>query len=112
MGGITVNFVYWWHIIRKMFRIGEFNVTGSISLGPGDHEISIDTTFPHPAEILLSCEEPESGITTCMGNLNWVAARPSAQGFILYARIATESCRINYVVRYDASTPIKPKDKD
>jgi len=112
MGGITVNFIYWWNIIRGIFHISEFNMTGSISLGPGEHEVVIDTTFENPSQIYVSCEEPDNGgITTCMGNLNWVAARPLSEGFILYAKIVTDSANINYVVKYDASVPIKETDK-
>ncbi len=112
MSGVTANFIYWWNIIRGIFRIGEFNITGSISLGPGEHEVIIDTTLPNPSSIFTQLEEPDNGgITTCMGNLNWIATRPLEQGFILYARIVTDSCNINYVVKYDAATPIKETDK-
>lgn len=111
MSGVTANFIYWWNIIKGIFRIGEFNITGSISLGPGENEVVIDTTFPNPSAVFIQCEEPDNGgITTCMGNLNWIAARPLEQGFILYANIVTDSCTVNYVVKYDSSTPIKPTD--
>jgi len=110
MGGISRGFDWWWSFIKNLFQIGEFNVTGSIVLGPGVQEIVIGTDFPNPTAVFVGMSEPNDAVTTCLGDLNWVAARLVDHGFILYANITSSSCRVDYIVKYDTNTTTPQAD--
>lgn len=103
MGGVVRGFDWWWNFIRSMFHIGNYYITGSITLGPGLQEVQIPTEYPNPTSVFISCDEPDGAITTCIGDLNWVACRVLTQGFVLYANIQSNTCTVNYYVRYDAT---------
>jgi hypothetical protein len=103
MSGITHSIGWWWSYFQSLFNIQTFTVTGSITLAAGNYELSVPTEFPNPINVFLSISEPPNGITTCIGDLNWVAATLAENGFVLYANIASNSCDISYVVQYDAA---------
>ncbi len=98
---------WWWEFFKSLFKVEEFVVDGDITLGPGDHEIDVSTTFPDPKRIWLSVDEPEE-VPTCVGNLNWVAAKLGHRGFVLYAQIKSNACKIRYKAFYDTA----PDDED
>ncbi len=100
MGGIIRSLDSWWRYFKKLFHIKNYYVSGSITLSPGFHEIDIPTEFDDPVRVYLNVEEPDDGVTTCVGNLNWVAAKINVQGFTLFADVKSSSCLINYVVEY------------
>lgn len=101
MSGVIQGFGYWWELFRSLFDIGDYNIMGgNIVVGPGLQEIEIMVDVPNPVAVYLSASEPTDSVTTCVGDLNWVAARMIPGGFVLYANIASSSCTINYVVQY------------
>jgi hypothetical protein len=116
MGGVSHSIQWWWDYFRQLFNIQAFSVEGSITLGPGEQTIEITTKYPNPDAVFLSAEEPEDEIATCVGDVNWVACRVLENGFVLFADIKSNSCVVNYTVRYgtdrnDPNTPIKDKDQ-
>jgi len=101
MGGVSQSWIYWWNIFKSLFHVNEFNLTGSITLGPGEHQITIGTEFGDPSEVFLSVQEPNNGVPTCVGDLNWVAARLTGTGFILFANIKSNSATVHYIIKYN-----------
>jgi len=102
MGGVFHNMQWWWDYFKQLFHIKTFYITGSITLAAGEQQVGIPSDLPNPVRVYLSVEEPDDGgITTCLGDLNWVAARLLPNGFLLYADIKSDSCTINYVIEYD-----------
>jgi hypothetical protein len=115
MGGVSgQGWGYWWNYFKAIFNFHDFSVTGSIVLGPGLQEVEIAVPYPDPVAIFVSATEPDDSTTTCIGDLNWVATRLSAEGFILFANITSNSCTVEYIVTYDAgvTTPDKKPQKE
>ena len=110
MGGVSQGWAYWWNYFKDIFKFKDFSVTGSIVLGPGLQEIEIAAPYPDPISVFVSATEPDDATNTCIGNINWIATRMSAAGFILFANIASSSCTVEYIITYDA-VKTKP-DKD
>ena len=101
MGGITRSLKYWFEYFRDMFKLKDFHVTGSITLGNGYQEVGVPTDLPNPQKVFISIEEPDQGVSVCVGSLNWVATVVQENGFTIYTDVKGDSCRIVYVVEYD-----------
>ena len=102
MGGVFHSIEWWWRYFKSLFDISAFSVSGTITLAAGTHEIEVRTKLPHPDCVFLCASEPDNAITTCVGDLNWVAARMTSHGFILFANIKSNTCDIDYIVKYNA----------
>jgi hypothetical protein len=105
MSGIIQSWIYWWNLLRNLFNVGRFSITGTFILGPGIHEISVPVDFPNPQEVFLSATETDGncgggGVATCIGDLNWVASRMLVDNFVLYANITSASCTVDYIITY------------
>lgn len=109
MGQVIRSLEWWWDYFRKLFNIRSFSIDGTITLAAGKQEISVSTYLRDPKRVFVSVEEPSDAVTTCVGDLNFVAARVVENGFVIYADIKSDSCDISYFVEYDTgrSKPIK-----
>ncbi len=102
MGGIIRSLGWWWNYFKDLFHIKNYYISGSITLSAGFHQIEIPTDFEDPVRVFLNVQEPEDEIPTCVGHLNWVAAKIQVHGFTLFADVKTESCVVKYVVEYSS----------
>lgn len=92
--------LYWFCGIIKNFLCLDCcsDVGGTIVFSTGDHEIVVETNSD-PKEVYLSTSEPCDSIPTCAGDLNWTAARIIPGGFIINAKIKSNSCIVKYLLR-------------
>lgn len=89
-------FCYWVKgLFKKKFK------KGKIILSPGSHKIGIGTDCC-PKAVYLDVQEPCDGITTCVGDLNWVVAKldKCRNEFTIFAEVKSRSCTVNYIVEY------------
>ncbi len=91
---------FWAWVMKFLNKDNNFK-KGSIILCPGFHKLGVGTC-KNPVAVYLDVQEPCDGVTTCVGNLNWVVAKlhPCGQFFTIFADIKTESCTVNYIVEY------------
>lgn len=90
---------FWWDLFRDKFL--HTNVKrGNISIGHGDHEITIPI-HEKIRRVSLSVEEPPGSMPVCMGDINLVGAKVSHKGFVLYARIRTNTAIVGWIVETD-----------
>jgi len=89
------------HWFCNLFKKGRTYKKGRIILSHGFHKVGIGTCS-HPLAVYLDVQEPCDGVTTCVGNLNWVASKlhPCAKEFTIFADIKTNCCTIDYIVEY------------
>lgn len=102
MGQIIQTIDWWWDFFRNLFGIKDYYVRGHIVLANGQHEIFIQTKDPNPERVYLNCEEPDGGMSVCMGDVNLVGSSVTPDGFVLYADIKSDTCIVRWLIEYDA----------
>ena len=106
MGGVFKSWKWWWNTLRKFF-LDKRVVRGQMSLGYGDHQIVVPVNGK-PLAVSLSLEEPDDANLVCMGNINLGGAKVIPDGFILYARIQSNTCIVRWLVELDGL--VDPED--
>lgn len=94
---ILSYFDYFKKGFKKLFC--ERYQTGSITLGPGKQEVFISSDSDNPIGVYLQIDEPDD-VPACIGNLNWIAIKLECNGFILYADIHSNTCVVNYIIKF------------
>ena len=55
----------------------------------------------NPTRVFLATEE--TGTPSCVGDVNWVSSQMVEDGFILYAKIKSNSCKVKYLVEHECN---------
>jgi hypothetical protein len=97
MGGVFRSWQWWLKTFRNLFLDKQI-IRGEMSLGFGDHEIHIPIPDFVPGMVSVSLEEPEDATICCMGNINLGGTKLLPDGFILYARIQSNTCIVRWIV--------------
>lgn len=75
----------------------------TIELNHGQHEIQIDTDFT-PDRVWFSIDD-SGNLPVCLGNVDKVGCCVIDEGFVLYADVASTSCKIRWFASLSSRKP-------